>query len=375
MSPPLTIGLVARCLNTPHIRGMGRYVFELLRQSLSRTDVEWRLFGNDPRFPMSAPQDRRISPEVFNFRGDRFLLWEQVGLPVRARRRRVDVLHCTEGTLPLWQPCPTVVTLHDTLAWQEHDGGVGTRIFLETVMPAALRRCAAVITPSESSRSDILARWPWLESRVTVIPYGIAEEYLSEETGPLPAVLSQHVGDAPYVMYVGGPLARKRFQWARDIVAGHPDRGLHLIACGFDAKAAAAASERVPDVLRGRVHFAPFLSDLEMRLVYRGARAVLYPTLYEGFGFPAVEAQAAGVPTIFSAVGSLTDLIGPLAFMVPPQDLGAWRSALARALSMGERRQQQAAEARLWARRFSWSATFDRHMAVYQRVRAQQRGS
>ena len=101
---------------------MGRYVYDMIDKARGASGVEWLLFGDDARYPMTAPEGMNGSADIFAFRGDRFQLWEQLGLPRRARAHQVDVLHCTEGSLPWWQPVPTVVTVHDTLAWTEHDG-------------------------------------------------------------------------------------------------------------------------------------------------------------------------------------------------------------------------------------------------------------
>lgn len=368
----LSVGLVARCLNTAHIRGMGRYVYELLEQSQTRSDLSWLLFGDDPRYPMTAPQAPRIQTDIFSFRGDRFEAWEQLGLPLRARQRRVDLLHCTEGTLPWWQPRPTVVTVHDTLMWEEREDGRFRHFYFERLMPQALRRCAAVITISESSRHDILARWPWLEPKLSVIPHGISADYFSDSLPALPDELQARLGDSPYIVYLGGPPPRKRFDWALQTFARSRHPGLKLVACGFGAAARSAALAQLPPQLQDRVLFAPFLSDAELRGLYGSSAAVLYPTLYEGFGFPAIEAQAAGVPVIFSPLGSLKELIGPLSLVVPAQDEQAWSAALdeALALSQGEARAERAAAARAWARRFEWSVSFDKHLAVYRRAAA-----
>lgn len=369
----MRVGLVARCLNTHHIRGMGRYVFEMLKQSGEQPNLEWRVYGDDPGTPLHTPPGLRGQTDVFAFRGDRFHLWEQLGLPLHLRGGHVDVLHCTEGSLPWWQPVPTVVTLHDTLAWDEHEGDATSRVYYDKLLPAALARCAAVITISECSRRDIVAKWPMLESKLTVIPHGIGDEYFSDGPGALPGELQAAVGASPYIVYMGGPLARKRFDWAVQVLAacGRPD--LHLVACGFGAPARATAQAALPQALRQRVHFTPFLSDAELLALYRNAGAVLYPTLYEGFGFPAIEAQAAGVPAIFSAVGSLAELVGPLAFVVEPQDLSAWVQALHQALAVsGPGRADRAAAARLWAQGYSWRSSFEKHLAVYRSTVATQ---
>ena len=361
----LKVGLVACCLNTEHIRGMGKYVFELVKQSGSQRDVEWCLFGDNPNRPMTLPAHDQLTTDVFTFRGDRFHFWEQLGLPIHAIKNDVSVLHCTEGTMSWWQPRPTVVTIHDTLSWRERPDTAIAKAYYETVLPAAIDKCAAVITISESSRNDILARWPGIEGKLTVIPHGIEDAYFTSDYGQVPADLAQQLDGAAYLVYLGGPLERKRFSWAVEVLAKCANKRLKLVACGFGAEARKTAPDRLSHEMRGRVLFAEFLSDSELRALYRGAQAVLYPTLYEGFGFPAIEAQAAGVPVIFSALGSLKELIGPLALVVPPNELDAWVNAVGEATSMGARRLVLSEQAAAWVRQFSWRESFERHFAVY----------
>ncbi len=361
----IKVGMVARCLNTEHIRGMGKYVFDLLQQSHPEHGLEWCLFGDDHRHGMVAPAGKALSNDIFAFKGDRFHLWEQLGLPLRAIKRDIDVLHCTEGTLSLWQPKPTVVTVHDTLAWEDHDDTPTATTYFETLLPAAMRKSAAVITISESSKADILSRWPWLEPKLSVIPHGIESAYFNPEGEEMSAELSAQIGSAPYLVYLGGPMARKRFSWALEVLARTEHVSLNLVACGFGAEARRIAIEQLPNSLKARVHFTNFLSDADLRALYRGAKAVLYPTLYEGFGFPAIEAQAAGVPVIFSALGSLKELIGPLALIVPPDDMDAWLAAVTDAMEMGVHRSARAQAATQWAQKFSWQESFEKHLAVY----------
>ncbi|MBK1641133.1 hypothetical protein CKO12_04445 [Chromatium okenii] len=370
----INIGLVATCLNTQHIRGMGKYVFELLQQSATESDLRWCAFANNPSIPLIVPETAQVERAVFNFRGDRFHLWEQIGLPWQALKHQVDLLHCTENSLPLWQPKPTVVTLHDTIMWDEPQSSDNT-VYLNKILPAALAKCAAIITISESSRHDILARWPSFASKLTTIYHGIASEYFTENVStPLPTDIQTALAQAPYLLYLGGSMARKRFSWALQVIAHSHHPSLKLVACGFSAEARQQAQADLPAELQGKVCFANFLSDAELRALYRGATAVLYPTLYEGFGFPALEAQASGVPVLFSALGSLRELIGPLAVVLPPNDLDAWLAAVTDVLAMGEHRQKKAEAAQQWAQQFSWSACFVKHLAVYRQVFAQAGG-
>ena len=364
----LRVGLVATCLNTEHIRGMGKYVFEMIKQSVPQDAIDWWMFGNDSRYDLIAPVGSPVHKDIFTFKGDRFHLWEQLGLPLRCIKRKVDVVHCTEGTLSLWQPKPTVVTVHDTLSWEDRHDTRMAEVYFDRLLPAALKKCAAIVTISESSKTDILNRWPWLESKLTVIPHGIEEAYFTNDQPSLPTDLLTEIGEGPYLIYLGGPMERKRFKWALEVLTKTAQASLKLVACGFGAEARKTANNQLPPHLQRRVVFANFLSDSELRALYRGASAVLYPTLYEGFGFPAIEAQASGVPAIFSALGSLKELIGPLAMVVPPHDLNAWVNAVRLAMNLREQRAVLADKAATWARQFEWHASYQKHLIIYQRT-------
>jgi alpha-1,3-rhamnosyl/mannosyltransferase len=116
--------------------------------------------------------------------------------------------------------------------------------------------------------------------------------------------------------------------------------------------------------------FAPFVPDDEMILLYQTAIAVLYPTLYEGFGFPALEAQAVGTPVLFSALGSLQELQGPGAVVLPPRDLGAWVEACRRLVRERGENPTPNQQARNWAKGFSWDISVARHLEVYREAKA-----
>lgn len=368
----LNIGLIARTLNAQHLRGTGRYVQELLKNTSAEDAVRWTAFGHDPSRPFRVPADFAGRADVFSFRGDRFHLWEQLGLPLRLRSAGVHLLHGAENTLPIWQPVPSIVTIHDTVLFEEAVRGAPHHLYLQNVQTLALRRCAHVITISESSRRDIAERWPFLSDRLTVIPHGIGDDFFKANGVAMPSVLREALAGSPYLLYLGGAQPRKRFGWALDLLARSNRSELHLVACGFGAGTAPAA-DALPEALRGRVHFAPFVEDAELVALYRGATAAVYPTLYEGFGFPAVEAQAAGTPILFSPVSSLVDLVGPLAWAVAPDDFPAWQRALAEVLSLpAQARGELATRGMAWARQFSWRRSVEAHFAVYREVLSRQ---
>lgn len=364
----MRVGIDARCLNTAHLRGMGKYVFELVGHASPLGNVQWHFWGDRPESFFHKPSSATGTVELFDFKGYRFHAWEQIGLPWHASRSGVQVLHCTATTLPYWQPVPTIVTIHDTLPWHQPVLSPYENWYFHCLMPAALKKCAAVITISESSCRDILALWPWLQPKLHVIPHGVSDVYLQAETNAMPRQLIETIGGQPYLLYIGGALERKRFSWTLDILEKIKAPELRLLACGFSPEERRKARDSLSPSLRGRVFFLEFVEEKDMAELYKQAVAVLYPTLYEGFGFPALEAQAVGTPVLFSALGSLKELIGPGAEVLPPYDLDAWVRSCHRLLAERGTTRMPNEAARRWAKEFSWERSALRHLELYDQM-------
>lgn len=359
----LKVALDARPLNADHLRGMGRYVREIVEHLGTIRAVDWKLFADAPHLPMQLAEPERWPTRRIDIPGYRFASWEQMLLPLASLACRADVLHCTATSAPLWQPIPTVVTIHDTLPWIEQGASRGP--YRKTILPWAYRRAKAIITISEHSRRDIIALWPWLAPKVHVIHHGIEDAFTSVRPGSDCSAFVTYGIRFPYILYVGGESPRKRFQWALELWKSLGDASLSLVAAGIPVNFHPRFREMVPLELRSSLVFLPFVPDEFMPHLYQAATAVLYPTLYEGFGFPALEAQATGTPVIFGDVSSLRELAGPLATMLPPHDFGAWSTALARLVRERIDRPEPVEEARTWAKRFSWQASAERHLEVY----------
>jgi glycosyltransferase involved in cell wall biosynthesis len=143
-----------------------------------------------------------------------------------------------------------------------------------------------------------------------------------------------------------------------------------LVVCGLEAAAHAGVLASVPRHLHERLFLAPFVSEEDMPRLYMRAAAVLYPSLYEGFGMPVIEAQAVGTRVLFSDVGSLTELKGPGAVVLPVDDLQAWARMIdvllqSRTSTFGPDR-----IARAWARQYSWDSYTSRTLDVYASIAA-----
>lgn len=363
----MLVGIDARCLNTDHVRGMGKYVSEVISHVDASESLTWQFFGDRPESPFHAPPGVSATTDLFDFRGYRFHAWEQLGLPLRARRKRVDLLHCTATSLPLWQPVPTVVTIHDMLPWRAPLTGYA-RWYRHRLLPSAYRRAAAIITISESSRRDILEAWPWLAGKLHVVPHGISDTYLEARDFPRPSSATAMIGQARYLLYVGGAIKRKRFDWALEVFGRLEFEQLKLLVCGFNSQERREAIISLPPHFADRVCFLPFVPEEDMPGLYQNAELVLYPTLYEGFGFPALEAQAVGTPVLFSDLASLSELKGPYAEILPVENLDAWVEVCRKILTRERHNIVVTSLATKWARGFSWAISALRHLDIYQAV-------
>lgn len=368
---PLRVALDARSLNVTNLRGVGKSTYELIRRTSASGAVDWHLFSNRPDLPVHVPNE---SPTVSVFRtpGEHFAAWEQYSLPAAAARIDADLLHTPGLASPWWQPRPTVVTIPDTAPWQSDDNGAWPPGFYrDRLLPASYHRAAALITPSHTSRRDILARWPALEPRLHVVPVGVDERYLDAEPDAAPIVVDGRVIAEPYLLYVGGADPGRRLMWA--LQAWWTGRASHatMVACGVNSDVHRQIHASVPRHVRDRLMLAPHIEDDDMPRLYMRATAVLYPSLSVGFGLPVVEAHAVGTRVLFSDVGSLSDLKGPAAVVLPVDDLSAWSRTLdlllqSRSTSYGPDR-----IARAWARQYSWDAHIDRVLRIYATVAAQ----
>jgi glycosyltransferase involved in cell wall biosynthesis len=305
-------------------------------------------------------------------------LWfEQVGAPLAAARLRADLLHVPYFAPPLLARVPVVATILDIipLLLPEYRGRAAVRAYMRLVALAA-RRAAQVIAISNNSRADIIAHLGVAPGRVTTVPLAAGPQYRPLDRAQAVDCVAEYYGlSEPFVYYVGGLDARKNVAtlvraFGRMIRAGGPSATLaiagHVLGADrqlFPDLDAVIAAERLDRRVR-RID-VPYADG---PLLYNAATAFAWPSRYEGFGLPPLEAMACGAPAVVAASSSLPEVVGDAALRVPPDDLPGWADALWRLLADDGLRAELRRRGLARARQFSYDRVARETSDIYARI-------
>ncbi len=298
------------------------------------------------------------------------------GMPLAAARDRLNLLHVTYIAPPLGA-CPRVVSVHD-ISYEFYPAYFSPRdrLMLRALVPFSLRRAARIITISEYSRREIITRYRLPPERVSVTYLAAAEDYRPVRDRSILAALRDHYGLAErYVLALGNLQPRKNLARLVDAYVGLRRAGqlagVQLVLAG---KAQWRESELFTAVrqsgLEGEILFPGYVADGDLPALYSGALAFVYPSLYEGFGLPPLEAMACGTPVICSNAASLPEVVGAAALTVPPADTDALARTLAQVVNTPELGNDLRHKGLRRAAGFSWRRCAEETLAVYREAAA-----
>jgi glycosyltransferase involved in cell wall biosynthesis len=334
--------------------GNETYVRALLHEFRHRSDLEVTALVEEAAREDEAVAsfERRTVPRSGTLR--------LAAMGLIGRQVRPSVLHAIYFA-PYLAGCPVVLTIHD-ISYEIHPEffSRAERLRGRTLIRDGARRARVVVTVSETSRRDIIERYGVPEDRVVAIHNGVSQRFLDappRDLGP--------IGDRPVtVLAVGTLQPRKNLGRLLEAVArAATRRPIRLRVVGPDGYQADAIRSRLAD--SADVDIAGYVSDDALLDEYRRADMLVYPSLYEGFGLPVVEAMAAGTPVITSTSGSLPEVAGDAALLIDPLDVGAIADAILRLAEDESLRRDLVTKGMERAQRFSWAASADRHVEVY----------
>jgi glycosyltransferase involved in cell wall biosynthesis len=356
--------------------GAGVYTDSLIR-AICRVDNEndYVIFARRGAFADLARPGFRIVPTPTPNRPAR-LLWEQCLLPLQLRRRGVDLLHSPHHTMPLVAPgCLRVVTFHDlTFFLLPGRYPASRRLYFQAVSRASARRADALIVPSETVKGDVARILAVPQSRITTVYEAPAPVFRPIEDGAMLAQVRQkyRLPDR-FILNVGSLEPGKNR--ASLIQAFHRlrQRGLghRLVIVGQKAWKYEGDFELVERLGLGEaVLFTGYVPAEELAALYSCAELFVFPSLYEGFGLPVLEAMACGAPVVTSNLSAMPEVAGRAAMLIEPRDIEGLADAMERPLRYSRVRTSLRSRGLKRAAEFSWERAARETVAVYERTAA-----
>jgi glycosyltransferase involved in cell wall biosynthesis len=360
---------------TGQLSGVGYYTARLLKSLANGagSGVVDRLVVLSNR-EMSLEPGPRVSLDE----GQRFpvrSVWMQLVLPRILRRLRPDVVHYTNYLAPVWSAVPYVVSVHDMsveLMPQFHT--LKKRLLTSRLVPIVARRASLVLTPSENTRRDVVRLLGIDPGRVRVIPYAPAPTFRPVTTGRDRLRTLGLTG--PYFLYVGTLEPRKNLVRAlrgfARVASSLPEHRFVIVGqrgWKYDDVLKEASS----DALRGRVDLLGYVAEADLPALYSHATAFVYPSLYEGFGLPVVEAMACGTPVLTSRSSSLTEIAEGSALLADPLDEAALAEGLVALATDEALRADLRARGLEKAASFTWERTGRETAQAYREVHEDRR--
>ncbi len=301
------------------------------------------------------------------------LLWEQARLPRSLARLDIDVLHSTHHTLPLaGVRCKRVVTIHDvTFLRLPQRYPLARRLYMQVLTRLSARVADAVIVPSNVVRDDVRRLLHVPEEKIATVYEAAGAQYAPMEREAALAVARTYGVEPPYVLSVGslepGKNRARLFRAMRQL----RDEGIEyrLAVVGQRAWGYEGELALIDELgMAGRVILPGYVKAEHLPALYAAADAFAFPSLYEGFGLPVLEAMACGTPVLTSRVSATAEVAGDAALLVDPQSVDAIRDGLRRLLVDRDLRAEYARRGLERAAQFSWARAADETRAVYHRV-------
>lgn len=337
--------------------GFGNYVLNMVEQ--------FKRVGGDHEYVLIAPNEERdlSAPKRF--------WWDQWTLPIKARQAGVSILHQPAFSAPFLFAGKVVLTVHDLIAiFYGQDIPFWSRQYFGRWMPFSYRRADAIICISEHTKKDVIRVLGLPEEKITVTYLAAGSQYHPVRSKVATGRITQKYRlTQPYLLHVGTVNPRKNLEFLvkvfAEVVKSMPS--YKLVITGKKGWYSEGLFKLVQLLgLTDHVIFTGYIDDRDKPALYSGASLFLFPSLYEGFGLPLLEAMQCGVPVISANGSSMPEVAGRAGILLPPDDINGWVKTTRRVLASAKLRQTMVSQGLVQAKKFSWSKTARETVKVYE---------
>jgi alpha-1,3-rhamnosyl/mannosyltransferase len=300
------------------------------------------------------------------------------------RRAGADLYHAPHYPLPVRLPAPTVVTVHDLIHLlfpqflPTGPRGLLARIYAQRMLRSSARRARRIITPSQSTADDLQSRLRVPAEKIRVIPNGVHASFArSQPEAEVARTLAELQVHQPFVLFVANPKPHKNFDRLLEAYAlwqsaeSSSQLALPRLVC---VGARPPERQKLTDLFANdpNTQILGYVDDATLAHLYAACEMFVFPSLYEGFGLPVLEAMAAGAPVITSTTSSLPEVAGDAALLVDPHDATALAHAMQRLHADPDLRAELQRRGRRRAAAHSWATAAAATLAVYEEVLAEE---
>ena len=357
-----------------HDFGVGTYIRNLIRH-LARLDDQTEYVLLCGREDCSLTDQLGKNFRTVQENSPPYSVTEQLRIPLRLYRERIDLFHAPHYVLPLLTPCRSIVTIHDCVHFMfpQYLPNRLAHTYALAAFWAATRRSTRILTVSEASKRDILRFFKVPPEKVTVIPNAIDERFrIAPAEEEIVRVRERYQLSDRFVLYAGNVKPHKNLERLLDaffILRREGVDDLKLLIIGAEISKYATLRRAVHRYnLHKHVRFLGFVPNETLVVLYRLADAFVFPSLYEGFGLPPLEAMASGTPVLTSNVSSLPEVVGDAAILINPYDPRSIADGMRRLLTDATLRQDLKARGLARSHQFSWDRSVSRICEIYREV-------
>ncbi len=369
----LNIGINIRFIQTT-ISGIGKYVLELVK-GLAKVDTtnKYTLYEYGHTQVVKPAENKNITyvvPSFYSSSRTMRIFWEQFFFPWYLKKNRIDIFHGPSFMLPVINSCKSIITVHDlTFIRYPESFTISTKIYYWLFFKRSLKNANMIIADSEATKKDIIKYFNIHPRKIEIIYLGVDDKFkVIKNKSLIVNVRKKYKLPESFFLFTGVLSPRKNIEGALRAFSSLKTKHKFVVvgAKGWLYKSIFDIVEKLK--INEKVIFTGYIDADDLHLVYNAAEALVFPSFYEGFGLPILEAMACGCPVITSNISSMPEVAGDAAILVNPRNIEQISVAMKTIVTNRAMKIQLIKKGLIQAKKFTWEKTAKETKALYERV-------